>query len=394
MKRLMGLRTVAQFSVFLLGLLLMTGTNAMAKEVVTIAFIGPLTGGTSKIGLGGRDSAELAVHLHNQNASSKYEYRLVSYDDECKPDIGVQVVTQVGADRSVSAAIAHYCSAVAMATVGVFHKFGLPMITFTAIAPEITDSHNYIEINRIMGSAIDQNRIGPAFMRKLGYKTWAVIHDTTAFGVSNDKYFTEYLDKDGGKILAKFGVSPDQQDFTAELTKIKQLNPQVVYLETLDPVGIRVRLQMQKLGIDAQFDSGSGVWSEDFIKNLGPIAEGALSRRIGKPVEELPEGKKFLAEYAAQKFNQPADVWGQYAFAEANLLMDVIEKTGPNRQKIAQALRKTKNHPTLIGNVTFNDHGQNINDTADIMVVQDGKWVVWDQSEYATGKRKLKRLSQ
>jgi branched-chain amino acid transport system substrate-binding protein len=366
----------------------------VAKEKVNIAFIGPLTGGNSHIGLGGRNSADLAIRLHNQNPSSKYEYNLVSLDDECKPNIGVQVVTKAGADRSIPAAIAHYCSAVAMATIGVFHKFGLPMITFTAIAPEITDSHHFKEINRVMGSAMDQNRIGPKFMREHGYNTWAVIHDTTAFGTSNDKYFTETLKKDGGKILVKFGVPPDQQDFTAELTKIKELNPQVVYVEGLAPLGIRVRLQMEKLGVNSQFDSVSGVWSDDFIKNLGPTAEGSLSRRIGKPLSDLPAGKEFLEKYAAAKYEQPADVWGHYAYAEANLLMDIIEKVGPDRKKIADALRKTKDHPTVVGSVTFNDHGQNINDTSEVVVVQDGKWVTWDKSEYASGKRKLKRTEK
>lgn len=368
--------------------------GAAAKEKVNIAYIGPLTGSTSHIGLGGRNAADLAIRLRNQNPTSRYEYNLVSFDDECKPNIGVQVVTKAGADSSISAAIAHYCSAVAMATVGVFHKFGLPMITFTAVAPEITDSHNFKEINRVMGSAIDQNRIGPKFMREHGYKTWAVIHDTTAFGASNDKYFTEALNKDGGKILAKFGVPPDQQDFTVELTKIKDLNPQVLYLEGLAPLGIRVRLQMEKLGITSQFDSVSGVWSDDFIKNLGPIAEGSLSRRIGKPLEELAAGKEFLEKYAAAKYEQPADVWGHYAYAEANMLMDIIEKVGPDRKKIIEALRAAKDHPTVIGPVTFNDHGQNVNDTTDIVVVQDGKWVSWEKSEYASGKRKLKRTDK
>ncbi len=392
MKCLRMTHCIALIAVGAFSLLLAARPSALAKEKVTIAYVGPLTGGSSHIWLGGRNSADLAVRLRNQNPNSKYEYELMSLDDECKPNIGVQVVTKIAANPSVSAAIAHYCSAVAMATIGVFHKFGLPMITYTAVAPEITDAQDFKEVNRIMGSAIDQNRIGPEFMRKLGYSTWGVIHDTTAFGTSNDKYFTENLDKDGGKILVNFGVSPDAQDFTTELTKIKELNPQVVYLETLAPLAIRVRLQMDKLGINSQFDSGSGVWSDDYIKNLGPISEGSLSRRIGKPLAEVPGGKEFLEKYAAQKYEQPADVWGHYAYAEANLLMDVIEQVGPDREKITQALRNTKDHPTVIGPVTFNDHGQNINDTTDVVVVQDGKWVPWEGSDYATGKRKLKRL--
>ncbi|RTL55275.1 MAG: branched-chain amino acid ABC transporter substrate-binding protein [Bradyrhizobiaceae bacterium] len=365
---------------------------AMAKDKVRIAFIANLSGGGSHIGLGGRNSADLAIRQRNADPKSKYEYELVSYDDECKPSVGVQVATRVASDDSISAALAHYCSAVAMATIGVFHKFNMPMLIFTAISPEITDDQKFDEVNRVGPSAIDQNRVGPKFMADLGYKTWAVIYDTTAFGTSNDKYFTQFMEKTDGKVLAKFGVSPDQQDFTAELTKIKELNPQVIYLETLAPVAARVRLQMDKLGVNAQFDSVSGVFSDEYIKTLGPLAEGSLSRRNGQPLEDLAGGKAFIEQYAAQKYDQPADVWGHFAYAEMSLLLDVIEKVGPSRDAIVKGLRAVKEHPTLLGPVTFNDHGQNINSTASVVVVQDGKWIGWDKSEYATGKRKLSRL--
>ena len=70
--------------------------------------------------------------------------------------------------------------------------------------------------------------------------------------------------------------------------------------------------------------------------------------------------------------------------------MDVIEKVGPNRKRVAEELRKTKDKETIIGKVTFDDHGQNIVPLISKYVVQDGKWVLWEESEYASGKRKLK----
>src|SRR3984893_4428053 len=86
-----------------------------AKDVVKIAFVGPLTGGNSAIGLGGRNSADLAVRLRNADPKSKYQFELVALDDECKPDAGVQVATKAAADKSRVASVSHYCSVVAMA---------------------------------------------------------------------------------------------------------------------------------------------------------------------------------------------------------------------------------------------------------------------------------------
>lgn len=368
----------------------MTHSPASAKDKVKIAFFGPLTGANSNIGIGGRNSADLAIRL--RNASSKYEYELAPFDDECKPNVGLQVVTRAATDTSISAAIAHYCSSVALATVSVFHKFGLPMLVWSAVAPEITDAQQFIEINRIGPSALDQQKIGPKFLHDMGYKTWAVVHDTTAYGTSLDKYFKGFLDEAGGEIVGNFGVTPDQQDFAVEVTKIASLKPQVVYIEALAPIAVRLKLQMDKQGFLPQIDSVSGVFADEYIKNLGAAAEGTLSRRNGAPIEELPGGKEFLSEYDSQKYGHPPDVWGHFAFAEANMLIDIIEKVGPDRDKIKKALRDVKDFPTMLGPVTFNDNGQNIHSTASVVVVQDGKWVSWDQSEYASGKRKLKAL--
>src|SRR5262245_3742917 len=92
-------------------------TSADAKDKVKVVFIGPLTGGVAANGIGGRNSAELAVRLRNADAKAKYEYELEILDDECKPNIAVQTATKAGADRNVIAAVAHYCSAAAIAAV-------------------------------------------------------------------------------------------------------------------------------------------------------------------------------------------------------------------------------------------------------------------------------------
>src|SRR5262249_35476299 len=93
-----------------------------AKDTVKIAFIGPLTGGNSALGIGGRNSADLAVRLRNAEPKSRYRYELVALDDECKPDTGVQVATKAGADKSIVAGVTHYCSVVAVATVDTYHN--------------------------------------------------------------------------------------------------------------------------------------------------------------------------------------------------------------------------------------------------------------------------------
>ncbi|MCP4330236.1 MAG: branched-chain amino acid ABC transporter substrate-binding protein [Alphaproteobacteria bacterium] len=368
---------------------------ASAKEKVTVGFIGPLSGGTSSNGLGGRNAADLAVQLRNADPDAKYEYELLVQDDECKPNIGVQAATKYGANKDVIAATTHYCSAVAISTVDVYHKFGLPIIVWGAVLPDITYGNDYKEVHRVNGTMINQNATAAEFMTGLGYKTWAIIHDTTDYGKGHNKYFSENLAKNGGEILGTFGVTADQQDFSAELTKIKALNPEVLYFGGLTPIGVRIRAQMEKLGLDAQFEGTSGIVSDTFIEGTGDLAEGVLAFREGAPTEKLPGGQFFLEQYAKQGYSEPPEAYGAFAFTAMNLILDTIEAVGPDRKKVRDALNNVSGAnaaDSITGKVDFDDHGQNTIAVITKYVIQDGEWTIWEESEYAAGKRKLKGM--
>ena len=363
--------------------------GAHAKDKVKVGFIGPLTGGVSVNGIGGRNSADLAVRLRNADAKAKYEYELVVLDDECKPNVAVQVATKMAADKEIIAAATHYCSSTAIATVDVYHKFGLPVVVWGAVLPDITYRNKYPEVHRVNGTMINQNDANAELVTKLGYKTFAVIHDTTDYGKGHNEYFSKALTKLGGKIVGTFGVSDNQQDFAAELTQIKALNPEAIYFGGLTPIGVRIRAQMDRLGINALFDATSGIVSDAFIQGLGPLAEGTLAFREGAPTEKLPGGKFFLEKYNAQKYDNPPEAYGAFAYAAMDLILDTIEKVGPDRKKVIADMANVKDRDSIVGKITFDDHGQNTVAVITKYVIQDGKFVEWDDSEYASGKRKL-----
>jgi branched-chain amino acid transport system substrate-binding protein len=382
--------TAAAVAAFVLALT----AAAAAKDTVKVGFIGPLTGGVSVNGLGGRDSADLAVKLRNADPKAKYNYDLVVLDDECKPNVAVQVATRMAADNEIIAGATHYCSATAIATVDTYHKFGFPVIVWGAVLPDITYRNKYPEIHRVNGTMINQNDANAELISKLGYKTVAVIHDTTDYGKGHNEYFRQALARIGkAKIVGTFGVTADQQDFTAELTQIKALNPQVIYFGGLTPIGVRIRSQMDKLGINALFDGTSGIVSEAFIQGLGPLAEGTLAFREGAPTEKLPGGKFFMEKYNAQHYDNPPEAYGAFAYAAMDLILDTIEQVGPDRKKVIAALAEVKDRDSVVGKITFDDHGQNTVPVITDYVVQDGKFVEWSDSEYAGGKRKLPGLN-
>ena len=164
----------------LVGLAMIAGAPlASAKEVVKIAFLAPLTGSVSADGIGGRNSAELAVKVHNADPKSKYEFQLVTLDDECKPSTGVQVATKASADPSIMTVIGSYCSAATIAMVPVFIRFKVPVVVWAAVLPAITYGQKSDNINRVSATLINQNRVAAQFMTKSQhYKTWVALYDS------------------------------------------------------------------------------------------------------------------------------------------------------------------------------------------------------------------------
>lgn len=374
-------------------LLLSVSGPSLAKDKVTVTFIGPLSGGNSAIGLGGRNSADLAIKLRNADPKAKYTYEAIALDDECKPNVAVQVATKMSTDKAVVGGVTHYCSAVAMATIDVYHQFGLPVVIWGAVLPDITYANDFKEVNRVNGTMINQNETAAKFMLGQGYKTWAVIHDTTDYGKGHNQYYAKFLKEGGGKIVATFGVTADQQDFTAELTQIKSMKPEVIYFGGLTPLGVRIRSQMDKLGMSGvQFQGTSGIVSDAYIEGASAaLSEGTVAFREGAPVEKIPGGKFFMSKYKEAGYSEPPEAYGPFAYAAMDLLLNTIEKVGPDRRKVRDALRKTAKADSIVGEITFDDHGQNSVALITKYVVQDGKWTLWEDSEYASGKRKLKK---
>src|SRR5882762_4997388 len=90
-----------------------------------------------------------------------------------------------------------------------------------------------------------------------------------------------------------------------------------------------------------------------------------------------------------RKYDNPPEAYGAFSFAAMDLILDSIEKVGPDRKKVIEELANVKERDSIVGKVTFDDHGQNTVAVITKYVVQDGKFAEWDDSEYATGKRKL-----
>jgi len=139
-------------------------------------------------------------------------------------------------------------------------------------------------------------------------------------------------------------------------------------------------------------------YKSDEMAGMKGGAEFVGTHHFGFQVDDAAESKKrieecggkfFMDNYTAQKYDNPPEAYGAFAYAAMALILDSIEKVGPDRKKVIDEMAKVKDRDSIVGKITFDDHGQNTVPVITKYVIQDGKFVEWDDSEYASGKRKL-----
>lgn len=362
--------------------------GAGAKDTIKLGFIGPLTGGNALQGLGARNGFELAIRQANE---SDYPYQVegVALDDASDPAVGVSAALKLVNDPQVVGAIGHWNSPVALATIHIFHSHRIPFIVWGAISPRITE-FNYPMVTRVTPTLIAENKPLVGFLvNELGFKRFSVISDTSDYGRDNSVAFAQFVQEQGGEILSNDAVPVGTTDFRPILTKVQGLAPDAVYFGGVITEAGLVRKQMHEMGLKLPFTGISGIYDEKFIEIAGAgAAEGTVVDVPG--VKETPAYKAFVEAYEQANFSDPAGPYGKYAYDAANILLTAIKAVGPeDKTKIAEHIRSIE-YDGALGRTSFDEKGQTKLDvTVSFAVVQDGKWTPWEESEYASGKRKL-----
>lgn len=387
-----GKRILAALMTAMMAIMLFGGCGGEKKqETVKIGFLAPLTGGNAAFGMGMKNSAQLAVDQANASGKYPFKFELVVADDGGDPTTAVSAANKLIADKDIVAVGGHFNSGCALATAPVFHKNGTALVVSAAIHPDIT-GHGYKEIDRVITVANVQNKFaGELAVKEWGVKKIALINDRTDYGKTNAGQFAEAAKASGAEIISEDGITIGQQDFTALLTKIKAENPDCIYFGGVATEAGLLKRQMADLQMDVLFLSDSGILSDTFNQVAGASAQGMIGFNIGKPLDQLPGGKKFMDDYKAAGFAEPYETYGPYAYDTVGLMIEAIGKEkATTRKKAIDAIRKIV-YNGLLGETSFDENGQTKNAFITPFISQDGKWIPYNTAALQVKDKKVQK---
>lgn len=349
------------------------GALGQDKPRIKIGFIGPVSGGNAAQGLGAQNGFLLAIEQAN---AGDYPYAVegVALDDASDPQTGVGAAMKLVNDAEVVAAIGHWNSPVALATIPVFNRFQMPFIVWGAISPKITDQ-NLPEVTRVTPTLLAENLpLAQWAASDLGVKSVAIVADTSDYGTGNADAFQAFFTEAGGQIVSTDLLPVGTTDFRAVLTKIKDAGADGIYFGgVITEAGI-LRKQQVELGLDIPMIGISGFYDPEFIALAGDAAEGTM---VSYPAAQSnPKLDQMHADYAARAFAEPESPYTKYAYDATGILLAAIRETGiEDKAALARAIRGIS-YDGVLGTTTFDQNGQTqIPVEVEIKVVKGGEWV-------------------
>jgi branched-chain amino acid transport system substrate-binding protein len=212
---------------------------------------------------------------------------------------------------------------------------------------------------------------------KLKAKTLALIDDRQTYTTgltANIKKFAKENDK--VKIVAHEHITAGDSDFTAVLTKLKRINPDVIYMSVYQPEGSKMILQIRKLGLESVFVTEDAVYHPKFLEIGGTSAEGVYLTFARAP--ETPEREQFIKTYKAMWKADAVGSYAYYAYDAAMMALAAIDKAGTTQADTLQKTIRGNTWPGVTGDIKFDEHGDR--KLAHIVwVVKDNQFVpYWD----------------
>ena len=359
---------------------------------VVIGVDAPLTGDLSALGLGIKNSVDLATKIANKE---KYvegvTFKIEALDDQGQASVGQQNATKLVANKDVLGVVGPLNSSVGESMQKVFDTAKLVEVSPANTNPALTQGVNWAKektrpyksyfrtatTDAIQGPFAAQYVFNDAKKKKV-----FVIDDKKTYGAGLAATFTAEFKELGGQVVGTEHINPESKDFSAVATKVKNSGADVVYYGGEYPQAGPLSKQIKEAGAKIPLVGGDGIYSADFIKLSGAAGTGDLATSVGAPVESLPSAKEFVANYKAEGYKEAYEAYGGYSYDSAWAIIEAVKKVVEGndgklpddaRAKVVDAMQDVS-FDGVTGKVSFDEFGDATNKQLTVYTVKGGDW--------------------
>ncbi len=353
-------------------------SGAAAGSSAKIGFITAYTGPGAAYGQAMKEGVDLAVEEINKNPNTKVKIDLVTYDTALKKNEAINAMKKVIEQDKVLAVEGPMTTGEVMAAGPVAQQSKIVTFTTGGTGPDVTNIGDYVFRNAIPGKLAIPQTLEKA-QKKLGFKKVAIMYSNNNDQmVGEHKIYLEELKKMGLEVVADETFADKDTDFSAQLTKIQQAQPDVIAVAGLYQEGALIAKKARELGMNQPIIGNNGFNSPAYIQQAGAAADGTLVATPWDPNRQTEKAQNFRKAYVA-KYNHEPDQFAAQAYDAMYIIHEAVEKSGTttDRKKFRDTLAQIKDFEGATGKFAFDDHRDPKMDLT-VLQVKDGKWTPLD----------------
>ncbi len=336
-------------------------SSSVLADTVKIGVQAPITGKYANEGQSIDNFVRLLVDEKNaQGGLLGKKIEVVTCDDEAKAQKAAVCAKKL-VNEGVFAVIGSYTSGATEAAQTTYYRSKV-LQTSDGTSDSLIKRKYWTFFRNSFPNSAQSDFTAEYFVNVKKYKRIVVLSDYSSYSEGLGDATEASVKKLGGNVIFRGKIKSGTQNFTATLTKIKAMNPDVIYYSGYYTDGGLLRAQQTQLGIDADFVGGDSNDNPDFYKLAGDSAKGTILINFPTP-EILPykEAKKYLKAYKDTFKIDPPSIWPVTNADGLRAIIYAVEKTQSfDTKKIAEYVRTLKDFPGITGPFTIREDGERI----------------------------------
>jgi branched-chain amino acid transport system substrate-binding protein len=352
------------------------------KTPYKVGGIFAVTGPASFLGDPEKKSMEMVVEQINAAGGiDGHMLEAVIYDTEGDPSKAVMGANKLINKDNVIAIIGPSLTPTTLAVMPLVQKTKIPFISCAAGNKIVEPIDPWV----FKTAQSDIHAVATIYetLKAKNIKKISIISDANAFGESGKEQLIAQAPGFGLTVLKSETFGSKDTDMTAQLTKIRQDNPEAIVCWGTNPGPAVLAKNMEQLGLKIPLYQSHGVASPKFIELAGSAAEGIMLPTgkilIAALLPDTAPQKKVLRDYIREyekKYGAAASGFGGYAYDGMKIIAADLKNSDGDKEKIRQAIENTKGHIGVSGVFNFSptDHNGLSPDAFVMVKIQNGTW--------------------
>lgn len=344
------------------------------EGTILLGEVGSLTGSEAAFGVSTRNGIELAIEETNAAGGVKGKKVAVRvYDDQSKPDEAGSATARLISQDKVTAILGEVSSSNSLAMAPRAQEAQVPMVSPSSTNPKVTEVGDYIF--RVCFIDPFQGAVMARYSHdKLKFTKVAILTDKkSAYSEGLTEYFNDTFVKLGGKIVGIEAYANGDTDFRAQLTNIKKLKPDGIYVPGYYQSVAIIAEQARELGLNVPLMGGDGWDSAKLFELGGKAVEGSYVSNHYSADDPSPRVQDFIKRYK-EKYGQVPDSLAALGYDSARVVIEAMKRakdlSGP---VLRDAIAETRDFPGVAGTITLDEHRNPVK-PAVVLKVEDGKF--------------------